>query len=302
MPTPKGTLTRQERMARTALRALLAAPAPHADDWRLSLGRRLMELSGRLARVPDGVTLEAQVIDGVTCEVVRPSGVGLDRVVVYAHGGVYVMGSPRSHRTLTTQLADAARATLVGVDYRLAPEHPAPAALDDVVAVTRAVRNQWPSAGVGLAGDSAGGGLALAVAQALRGTSAAPDVLGLISPWLDLTDHVRPGWPTPAQDPVLNDEEFLRFGARAYAGNDLADPLASPINGDLTGLPPIVVQWGTAESLADDSTRLCAAARQAGAEIHAQPWPGLWHVHQMTPGMASAQKAILDLAAAMFPG
>jgi acetyl esterase/lipase len=216
-----------------------------------------------------------------------------EAVVVYLHGGGYCTGSPWSHRPLLGALTRATQARVIAVDYRLAPEHPCPAAIDDALAVLRALFAGGVSPSrVWLAGDSAGGGLTLATLVAAR-DAGLPRVAGAIplSPWTDLTGtqashaaHV---------DDYLPDPERLRHYARAYAGAlPLDEPRVSPLFADLTGLPPLLVLVGGAERLHDDGLAVAARARAAGVDVtlHVEPdeihvWPMF---HPLSPRAADA--------------
>lgn len=222
------------------------------------------------------------------------------QVLVHLHGGAYFLGSPMTNAVIPVPIAQRTGFPVVSIDYRLAPEHRCPAAVDDAVTVVselaggRRVR--------GLFGESAGGGLAVAAAVALRDAGVTlPERLGLLSPWADLTcsgDTYRtlaaidPDFPDPADPPVF---------AAAYAGEATADPQASPLFADLAGLPPTLIQVGGREILLSDSCRLHRALTDAGSTATLDIWDGLWHVWQMFAHVPEAKQALDDLAAFLVP-
>jgi monoterpene epsilon-lactone hydrolase len=222
------------------------------------------------------------------------------RCILYFHGGAYIAMSARSYRTITSRLAIWSDARLFALDYRLAPEHPFPAALDDAVAAYRALVDAGtPPGHIVVAGDSAGGGLALALLVALRDAGdELPAGAVLFSPWTDLA--------ATGQSLIDNDRaDALFFGAwvapvaRHYLGDTLAtNPLASPVYADLAGLPPMLVQVSGTEVLLDDSRRVVENARRAGVEATLRVWPGLPHVWQFFATILPEARAALREAAA----
>jgi monoterpene epsilon-lactone hydrolase len=263
--------------------------AGHATDQR----RRRQEQVSRLMRAPRGVEYRPSVCGEVPGQSVSKRGVApADRVILYLHGGGYCQGSPSTHRTLTGNLALRCSAQVFAPDYRLAPEQPFPAALADAVAAYRGLLAQGfaPSAMI-LAGDSAGGGLAVATALRLRELGLPrPAALVLLSPWVDLSGSAL-GPPAPAD---IITKPFVEECARTYlAGHPAGDPLASPIAGELHGLPPTLIQVGGDELLLTDSRRLDAALAAAGVEVLLQVFPHRWHVFQLLAGpLADANRAL----------
>jgi len=256
----------------------------------------------RLTLLPGGVDYRASAISGIVDiggipgEVVSQRSGGhtaADRVVLYLHGGAYCVGSPQTHRAITGRLARCADAQVFAVDYRLAPEHPFPAALDDAVAAFRGLLAAgFESRRITLAGDSAGGGLAVATAVRLRELGlASPGALVLLSPWVDLArEHPEP--PLPIE--VMLSGAWIAECARHYlAGRAATEPLASPITADLRGLPPTLIQVGTDETLHDDSQRLHAALIAANVVSELQVYPRRWHVFHANAGLlADADRAL----------
>ena len=222
-------------------------------------------------------------------------------VVLYLHGGGYTLGSPQTHKALTSHLAAAARCNVLVPDYRLAPEHPYPAALDDAIAAYRALLDRYRPERIALAGDSAGGGLALCTALALRERGLPqPAALVLISPWTDVTlsgetiDRLEP------VDPMLG-RPWLQRAGDAYRGAIAAsDARISPLNAHLDGLPPMLVQVGSDEILLSDSQRLVDKARSVGLDVRLEVEPGLWHDFQAHAGVLKAADAAIARIAAFL--
>lgn len=250
--------------------------------------------------LPDGTTLQRLTAGGVPAEwLTRDDGVA-GRVVLYLHGGGYQLGSPRSHRRLAARLGIAARGDVLVPDYRLAPEHSFPAALHDARAAYRWLldtRGIDPAAIV-VAGDSAGGGLSAALLLSLKdGGDPLPAGAVLLAPWLDLAMTGESMASRRAVDFILT-PEHLRQGALAYAGGrSLDDPLLSPLYGDLSGLPPLLVQVGDDDLLVDDAVRFVNEANEAGAEVRFDVWGDMPHVFQAFDGIVpEADQALHDIA------
>jgi monoterpene epsilon-lactone hydrolase len=224
-----------------------------------------------------------------------PKNVVDKRVMMYLHGGAYVAGSLKSHRELVFRFARAVRARALAIDYRLAPEHPYPAALEDAVAAyTYLLDIGTDSADITIIGDSAGGGLALALLQELRAKKIPlPACATCLSPWTDLTGSGETMQSNSEVDPMLT-SQLLDDDARYYAnGMDLKNPTISPLFGTFIGLPPILIQVGTDEILLDDSRRLVELVKKADSEIELEIWPKMfhvWHIHFLL--LSDARKAI----------
>ena len=234
--------------------------------------------------VPTVIRVERFEIDGMPCATVSPARPVDGRVVLYLHGGGYVTGSIDASLMLCVPMARALGLRLVLPEYRLAPEHPFPAALDDalkayrwLLAETRA--RGGTAADIVLAGDSAGGGLALATVQALRDSGESlPSAVLCLSPWADLT-HSGASHAANAASDVLLTTDMLKLWASYYAGSAaLDDPLVSPAFADFSGFPPMLIQVDNDEVLLDDSLRVERAARAAGVDARLRRWDGLWHV------------------------
>jgi acetyl esterase/lipase len=249
---------------------------------------------------PPGVSYERARIGGVDGEWALAPGAPPRPVVLYLHGGGYAIGAPRTHRPLTGTLARALGLRTFVADYRLAPEHPFPAAADDALAAYKGLLDDGIGAGeILVAGDSAGGGAALALAFAARDEGLPqPAVLGLICPWVDLTPEAAATRTLSPREPLLT-PELLEQWAAAYAGTaDRRDPRMSPILGDLTGLPPVVLHSAGDDLLNADSERLEAALREAGVTVEHQRHAGVWHDFHLSAGTLAASDAALERFAA----
>ncbi len=215
------------------------------------------------------------------------------RVALYFHGGAYVAGSRNTHRGLAGRIARVARAQVLLPEYRLAPENPFPAAVEDAVACWRwlLAEGHEPDR-LTIAGDSAGGGLALATLLALRDAGdPLPACAVALSPWTDLEGSGPTCEPGAVDDPMLT-PAGLRSSARMYAELESRNPLASPLYGDLRGLPPLLLQVGTREILLSDSTRFAQRAREAGVDVSLEVEEGLIHVWQMLADVPEAVSAV----------
>ena len=259
------------------------------DDWRVAYDNL-----GRL--VPANPDIAVEPADGVRGEWI---GDGDGSIVVYLHGGGYCIGSLTSHRAMLTHLAAATEGRVLAVDYRLAPEHPFPAALDDAIAAYRFVAAGHDPRSIVLAGDSAGGGLTVATLMALRDAGDRLPAGGIcLSPWADLSQSGATIHSNATIDPMVRADDLDRW-ADAYAGTtDPRRPELSPLFGDLTGLPPLHIEVGTAEVLLDDSRRLAARVRASGGEVTYFEGEDLVHVWHFFAGLVpEADEAIRRVAA-----
>lgn len=252
--------------------------------------RRRVELGTRIPGPPRGTQVSAGELGGVPMEDVRPPGADLSRVLLYLHGGGYVVESARCVRALAARFASAAGARACVLDYRLAPEHPYPAGAQDARAAWDAlIAEGVDPARVAVAGDSAGGGLTLALALDLRDDGRPlPAVLGLVCPWLDLTPGAAAGRAPAPREPILTEGLLARF-TRAYLanGHDRTDPRVSPVHADLRGLPPVVVHSAADDLLAGDAAAFERRAREAGVDVEHRRYEGLWHdFHVSAPFLA----------------
>ncbi len=269
-----------------SLAALLAA-SEVTDQSPVSEWRTAIDGIGALIPVADGVEVTTVDAGGVPAELHHPAGDTSGRALLLLHGGGYVIGSPMSHRPLASRLAAAAGTTVLVPDYRLAPEHPAPAALDDALAAWGhlAALDVDPSA-MSLCGDSAGGGLALALTARLAADGRrGPASLVLYSPWTDLTGTAPSLTANAATDPVLTPALLASWGSRYRGAVEANDPVVSPLFGDLTACPRTLVFATDTEVLLDDATRLAAALDASGTEVHLDIRPGLFHDWLMYAGL-----------------
>lgn len=237
---------------------------------------------------PPGTTASAVTLGGRPAEWLVPDGVGRDRAVLYLHGGGYTMGSLDSHRDLAGRLALAAGVAVVTLDYRLAPEDPHPAALEDAVAAYRELRGSGFAADdLVLAGDSAGGGLVFATALALVGDDEdLPAALVALSPWADLTQSSAAFEAMRDRDPSVTKSGLDDMADAYLAGIDPRTPLVSPVcapRADLTGFPPVCIEVGGDEVLVDDATTMADHLCAAGVEVALTIWPRMIHVFQAFP-------------------
>lgn len=242
--------------------------------------------------LPVDVDLEKLTVAGITAEWLTPPGSG-DAVVLYLHGGGYVIGSIASHRELAARIARSSSARALIIDYRLAPEHPFPAAVDDAVAAYRWLLEEGTNpARIAISGDSAGGGLTIATLVALRdmGTPL-PACAVPMSPWVDLEGIGESMTTNDAIDPMVHKPGLDQMAAAYLNGADPRTALAAPLYADLHGLPPLLIQVGTAETLLDDSRRLAANARAAGVEVTLEECEELFHVFQAFPALPEALAA-----------
>lgn len=254
-----------------------------------------MDALGEAGALPTGCWHEPLTLGGVRCERVNPDGGLSERRLLYLHGGAYTAGSPRSHRPLVAHLAAAARTLAIAADYRLAPEHRFPAAVEDAQAVYGALLDEGVAPEkIIVAGDSAGGGLALALALALK-AAGLPQPAGIfvISPWADLTQSGASYRTKADTDPMIT-KAGLELNARAYLGGlDARDPLASPVFGDFASVAPVLIQTGSEEALLSDSLTLADVLGHARVEVRLEVWPEMIHVfHAWGGGLQAARRAI----------
>jgi epsilon-lactone hydrolase len=272
-----------------AVRALLSSK-PRPVGWPLR--RKRLDDVGSIWAVADDVALTAVEAMGVPGEYSIVPGSDPSRVLMFFHGGGYCSGSILSHRRLVTEAGRAARVRTLAIAYRLAPEHPFPAAYEDVMTAWRFLRDQGiRAARIAVGGDSAGAGLAVALIGQLRDAhEELPACAWLISPWMDLTMSDSTLATKEAVDPLIH-TVYLKELTDAYlpAGIDRKDPRVSPLYADLRNFPPMLIQVGSAETLLDDATRFAAAAGAADVAVTLEIWPHmihawhLWNAH-LEPG------------------
>lgn len=257
--------------------------------------RSAMEAAVANSPMADGVTARRISAGGGEGEWLEPAETAGDRTILHLHGGGYVIGSVNTVRSMASQLARAAGARVLTLDYRLAPEHPFPAAVEDSLTAYRWLLEEGVDpADLAISGDSAGGGLALATVVALRdGGEPLPAAVVCLSPWTDLTLSAPSLELNADSDPQVSRWGLEAMATHYLAGQDPAHPLASPLFADLGGLPPLLVHAGAAEGLRDDALRLAEAATAAGVDVTMECWEDMIHVwHAFAPGLPEGTAAI----------
>lgn len=259
-------------------------PAQMRADW-----------DGLFSGMAISAAIQPATLGGVPGEWVTAPGAQDGGVLLYLHGGGFQIGSPRSHRELMAALSAAAGCRVFGLDYRLAPEHRPPAALDDALAAWSALLGQGEAAQrMAVVGDSAGGGLALALLLALRDAGLPmPAAAVTLSAWTDMSLGGA-SYQTHAEVDPINQRTMLALMVRTALGpqGDANDPRVSPLRGALHGLPPLLMQVGEQEIVLSDSSDFAAKARAAGVDVMLQVWPGMFHVFQQFPAeLAAARQA-----------
>lgn len=267
----------------TTLKSSLSIPEQRAA-WE--------EFVARESSLPDGVAVRD--LEEISATLVEPAG-ATSGLIIHAHGGGFVMGSPKTHWPLAAQLALASHSRVLLIDYRLAPEHQFPAARDDAIAAYRwALAQGYSPQRIVMSGDSAGGHVALSAVLELRSMKLPlPAAMVLLSPWLDLAQRGESMRTRAAMDPNILEED-LKDCAKMYLGaRSPLDPAVNLLDENLDGLPPLLVHVGDEEILLDDSTRLVERVRGAGGSVEITVWPRLWHVfHAYAPELPEANEAI----------
>ena len=281
----------------TAFAALATPPDAPRPPW--SERRPGIDAMGAAMPPPESCLIEAMTLGGVAAEKIAPSNAVADRTIFYLHGGGYCVGGCASHRTLAARMAEAAQATAFVIDYRLAPEHPFPAAHDDALAAWRAVLDlgRDPARTI-IAGDSAGGGLSVACAIAARDAGLPmPAGLHLISPWVNLT-NASPAYQAKAETDFIITQVGIDEFAEGYMGaGDRRDPRASPLFADLAGLPPMLIQVGSEEVLMSDSIQLAERAGFALVDVTLRIWPDMIHIWPFFAMLGASGRAIAESTA-----
>ena len=271
---------------------------PRAIDRTTSLQalrQRADASASRFGAIPPDVSVTPATIGDRPAEWIVPAGADRQRVVLYFHGGGYVMGSLQSHRSVVAKIAQACNVAVLHFDYRLAPEHPFPAALEDALAVCAGLREQgYASASTVFVGDSGGGGLCLATLIALRDRALPiPAAAAVLSPWTDLTcsgDSYR------RRDPLAPPGSWETFAGYYAGAADRANPLISPLHGDLHGLPPLLIYVGEHESMLDDSVQFAQKAKAAGVGARLHVGKGMMHCYPLfAPRFPEASAALREI-------
>ncbi len=289
-----------DRAVMLAMRAFLAVqPKPEFSPEARPDFDHLME------RTPaaDGITYEEAEINGVSGYWCRPQDPLEDCAIVYLHGGAYILGSAAAYRHFVGQIVARTKAPALIVDYRLAPEHPFPAALDDAESVYRGLSEAGISS-IAIAGDSAGGGLALALLQLMATGSASgsvrkPAAAAVLSAWADLALTGESLVTRASADPLLTKDALAKAAAIYLGPHDVHDPKATPVNGRFAGLPPVLLHVGNDEILLDDSCRIAQRIEAAGGSADLHIWQGMAHVFPASLELKAAVEA-LDLLGAFL--
>ncbi len=263
--------------------------------------RRLAAYERWVPRPPRGIEVSQQALGGIPALRVGSRAGQSDRHILFLHGGAYTTGTAALYRHILWRFAVAAGARVAAIDYRLAPEHQFPAALDDAVAAWQGLLAEGADPGrCAVMGDSAGGGLALALLLRLRDMGVALPAAGVaLSPWTDLAMTGKSFQRNAADDPMENPDD-VPFLVRCYLGEggDPRNPYASPLYGDPKGLPPTLIQVGSDEILLDDSVRMAGRMRQAGCLVEIEIWQRMPHVwHAFAPVIPEARRAIAHIGA-----
>lgn len=266
--------------------------------------RANMDASTGLMPLPEDVVYTPVQIDGVDAEWSEAPEVAVDRVILYFHGGGYTIGSIATHRQVVADLSRAAGVRVLSLAYRLGPENPHPAAVEDAVSAYRFLLSLELQPGrIAFAGDSAGGGLTVAALIAVRDAGLPSPAAGVcISPWLDLTQSGESYQTRAAEDPLVSKKVLDLMSAAYLDGQDPRQPTASPLFAKLEGLPPILIQVGTAEVLLDDSLRFAEAGKAAGVDVELQVWEDMIHVwHCFAALIPQGGEAIAKIAEYLEP-
>ena len=271
-------------------KARFAKPAKTVEDRRAGLEDMMTAFP-----LDEDIVCERVGAGGVPAEWITGPGADEDRIVVYLHGGGYVFGSVRSHRVLMSRISRASGARVLGLDYRLSPENPFPAPLQDTLAAYRwLLSNGADHNRIVIGGDSAGGGLTVSALVAMRYLGEPMPAAGVcISPWTELEPKAESYDTNAAVDPSVS-RELVQDLMKMFIGDkDPRAPMASPLFADLHGLPPLLVQVGSIEVILDDSTRLAQRGEAAGVDVELEVWDDMPHVwHQFASILSDGQKAI----------
>lgn len=236
-------------------------------------------------------------IDGIYAEWISNNQTSDEKVILYLHGGGYLYCSADTHRTLAARIMMEAGVKVLLPEYRLAPEHPFPAAIEDTLTVYRWLLKQgYDSSNIIFAGDSAGGGLSVATTHVLRDQyEPLPAAIVCLSPWVDLTSSGNSYRENSKKDPYLRSDLVRKTAHQYAAGESLDNHLISPVFADLSGFPPMFIQTGSIEILLSDAQMLADKARQAGVKVQFKVWRGMWHVWQISAGLPEANKAVQEI-------
>lgn len=283
-----------------AIRTMLADNPIIKPGASLAEMRAGLDAMGKAVPRLADVSASAVTAGGVSAEWLTPAGGDTQSVVLYLHGGGYLLGSVDSHRAMLERLAKASGRRVLAINYRLAPEAPFPAPVEDACSAYRWLLAQGIAAKrIAISGDSAGGGLVLATLLALRDAGdAMPGCAVPISPWTDMEGTGASMETRAAVDPMVQKGPLTEMAGAYLQGADTKNPLASPLYGDFKGLPPLLIQVGDAETLLDDTTRIVPKLKAAGVDVSMEVWPDMIHVwHLFAPMLDKGQEAIDGIGA-----
>jgi acetyl esterase/lipase len=275
-----------------AIRDLLASRPRPAE---LAERRRRLDVLGGSYPLPGDIRVEPTSVQGVPAEWTEAPGADASRVLLYLHGGGYCAGSLASHRPMVAEAGRQAGLRTLALDYRLAPEHPFPAALEDALAGYRHLLESGFAPGrIAIGGDSAGGGLTAATLLAIRDQGLPmPGCAWLVSPWVDLESTSASMESKAATDPMVQKVYLLEIAALYRGAAGARTPLVSPLHADLHGLPPLLIQVGSAETLLDEGVAFAGKAGAAEVAVTLEIWPDMIHVwHLFHPQLAAGRRAI----------
>jgi len=293
-------------MSRIELETLLAefANAPPASAFTVEGARRSWYAFTQDFRIPDDLALSADAAAETRLEWVKRRGSAPNRAVLFLHGGGYVCGSAQTHRAIACGLAQSLDAAVASLDYRLAPEHPYPAALEDALRGFDAlVGRGFAPERIAVAGDSAGGGLVMTLLLELKRQGRALPAAGwCISAWFDLLPRDNRPASNRVRDPIVFPQVLNASSLIYLGGHSASDPLVCPINADLEGLPPLLLQVGSGELLLDDSFRMANAAAAADIDVTLQVWPEMVHAWHLFAQKLGEGREAIRVAAAWLDG
>ena len=266
---------------------------------RITRERETMEHMTNMIQLPEDAEVNKETIEGIDATWLETPGSNKDHVLLYLHGGAYVMGSFKSHKDLVYRLSKESKCRIITIEYGLAPEHPYPKGLNDVVTIYKWLISEEKIKPTNLifAGDSTGGGLTLATLLKLRDLGTPLPAAGVcISPWTDLAFTGESYYDRNISDPAIT-LDGLMFDAKLYLGdNDPRNPYISPVYGDLSGLPPLLIHVGSEEKLLNDSTRIYDKAKEAGVDVTLKIWQDMIHVFQAYAVLISeGQESIVEI-------
>jgi epsilon-lactone hydrolase len=287
-------------VANAEIEAIRAQLAAHPRPANLAERRKRLDALGTQYALPPDVSVEPVTANGVPAEWTSTPGANPARVILFLHGGGYISGSLNSHRHMIAQAGREAQARTLALGYRLAPGHPFPAALEDALAGYRYLLAQGIApANIVMAGESAGGGLAVAALVSLRDAGEPlPACVWCSSPWVDLEQSGASMSEKAAVDPLIQKTYLDELAATYLNGADPRTPLASPLHADLHGLPPMLIQVGSAETLLDDAVRLARMAGAAGVRVNLEVWPDMIHAwHLFYQQLAAGRRALQSVGA-----